>query len=685
MRPKKYIHSQKRLPQRHMSSRPRRRKSLEHRDVTAYNAATVARDKGNKNENELDHLCRQRKYASTSILPTLHDNYSSSDATNVPAAAATAAATTTTAAYTDFAEKIEFTLPPMSIAEDDTIDDVLSRSFFAVSLWIGMYLRACHTRDNSCARWFTNVHLIDVATVQRMLTNSVVMGVYMWNMVCMRLQCRKFRLETWRAMANSSSADALFEGLPSALARQREHMVSAECAGNAPEVNLVNIVREFRMERVVTEEYTVPMHADDQRADIHKRGALVSVLDPASSCKTSAPRYDIEVLVNSGKLNEFVERLDGKCYIKFTWFMYQVLPIDFGLAILCWYRDVDGSDPHADFIRAEPLFAYLYRCIKNEDFDYSDCGGDEHNSAEKLSIRAEKLSQRKKKSDMAGHEAKNNQGELIEFLSTMLKSVICTRNVRQCRACRYTLIDVMQGSGSTTPEQKNRLRTCPVATCAISIKRRVNNMTKRIKKKNNEHELAISVSPVLKHMLSLILFKVKERERETLAGRDSVGFPRYNGTNEDGALKLIYKHKIGAQKTRHSEPVPTRVEDMKNYTVYPLTIRELLCIQDLYSFNATVNTASGAATHISVHVLDPFASRERSRFLVYIPMCAPDRSERAVAYVVVGVDNMARFWQHSPFHDGGRIVHVKSFRLSTSGVSRFRVQFIRDANEFVCR
>lgn len=574
-------------------------------------------------------------------------------------------------------DKIFVKLPRMKIIDDDEGDEVLDRSFHAVTLWMAMLIHSCHSNSKHQRAICTSRRFMTVATAKKLLRNSIVMGVYMWNVVCMRLYCRKSRSDVCRSIANAPEGDdgvsKMLHELPGTLARQRDYMVSCEYAQRAPEVNIVNIVREFCMQSVVRAQHVMPTVTDDMRADIHKRHALVNVLDPDCNPQATKANYNIDTMVNTGDLDRFYDEIDRQRYIKkFTWFMYRVLPLDFALRLLDWYNNISGSNPHRDLVDARALFLYMYTCISGRGFE-----PDKGATATSLSERAKSLGSRQSKAEIDDQPRDHGQGELINFLDVMLNAVECTASARSCRPCQYTLIEVLKCSGSKSESERKELHKCPVAMCAVSIKCRVSNMTKRIQKRTGEHQLPIAMSPVLKQMLSLIVFKNKM----TVVGRTQ------RCRDAERTHAPVYRWSAATPRGGGRDTQDVSVADMKQYTMYPFTIEELFRLRDLNTFLISVAKKSGALAHLSVHVVDLFKSRDECRFLVYAPFASPAKDEEhrkyVSAYIVRGVRNMAAFWRHSPFADSSRVLRIKSFRLSTGGTLDFKRTFLNNVERFV--
>lgn len=595
----------------------------------------------------------------------------------------------------------------------------MMRSFHAVTLWIAMLLK----RYNAVSRTRRGVRQppkISVEAIETVIRNSVVMGIYMWDVVCMRLQARKFRIDVCHhsssAIGDKDDGTHRFHNFGTRVRTERRHMCSRTYVDTWPEVSICNIVQEFSMGGVVKSEHVIPVRTDSYRADLDKRHEVVQLLDPNRNAREPRTIYDTVVMKEQGHLDKLY---DWMCVSrrtnKFAFFVYNELPMNFVMFMLQWYSRIDGTDPHRDFVRAEPLFAFFYKQLSGRDFsaevEFNDQqqwrprhdGAADPKAVAKarvaLSERASHLGSRQSKDDSRNRNdngRSHGQEELIEFLRVMLQSIRVTEDDRKCRVCRTELVRVLTGSTSTTKAENNVLSRCPVAMCALSIKRRVQNMTKQIRKPDSAFMLEKSASPVLKQMLSLVSSIAKMRANGTPVGE-------LRALTESARTPITYKHKAATDSLQERVDAVRSVEDMSDYTVYPFTVEELLHIDDVHSFVVHVSMASGALTHLSIHVLDPHVERKHSRFLVYTPFyhgvgsvttsessdndlgaSSGSRGRSVMAYVINGVKNMKTFWHLSPFNKvESSIVNVQAFRLSDRPVDVFCRKFPRVVATFV--
>lgn len=549
---------------------------------------------------------------------------------------------------------------------------VMLRSFHATALWIAMLLRRYYV--GAAPLDDTNVPPISCDALAAVVRNSVVLGIYMWDVVCMRLQCRKFRRDVLynREVVERINRDAS-EEVPRFVA-ERRRMCDRTYINDWPEVSIQSVVREFVMRGVVAAERKVPVRTDPDRANLDKRYALVKLLEASSPSSTREPRnsYEIEVMINQGYIDQLNEMLrKWRCTKKFAWFVFYVLPMKFTLFMLRWYDRMDGDEPHQDFVRAEPLFLYFYGILARREFVANE------KSAAGIIKEAEELGQRRSDNVQVANGAPHGQEELIIFLDVMLNAIRCTRQQQRCKSCACTLIDALYGSASTTPDMNRELRRCPVAMCALSIKRRVQNMTKRISKGTSSCPLEVAASPVLKQMLSLVSITAKAR-RDREARREPPP------PNASLSASIVHKHRLRREAFAGDILAAAHVDDMAEFTVYPFTVEEMLKLSDARSFVMSVNMASGALMHLSIHVLDPDVDRRDSRFLVFTPFCQLGEDvARVGSYVVHGVRDMVRFWENSPFNDRNRIMDVQVFRVGDESTRKFCANLFDTIPDFV--
>lgn len=659
--------------------------------------------------------------------------------------------------YLKYVEVMVYTDLPEICLLSETVqcDDVMTRAFHAVTLWIAMLLKRYYESDDDLPS-----PPVERNTIKKIICNSVLLGIYMWDVVCMRLQCRKFRAELCRHSTVVASNDASrFRNFAQRMRSECNNMASRMYVESWPEISIRNVVHEFDMEGVVRSEHTIPVRTDPQRANLDKRYSIVQMLEPLRNNRDPRTNYEIEVMIHRGAVNQLYKNMcEWRCTKKFAWFVFYALPLRFTLYMLKWFARIDGTDPHSDFVRAEPLFAFYYYKLSGRVFsdqDASTIATDEHSTTTRKTIGVHTFAPQLKNvrlalggdsgddavaaqaktpnlreckddamvsddSDSAADQSSpppppsHGQEELIGFLHVMLRSIRCTVAERRCRVCSTKLISVLSGSTSTTESENAILRQCPVAMCALSIKRRVQNMTKAVGKRHSEFVLERSASPVLKQMLSLVSTIAKMRDdcnrrcsrgnrRNSFAMRTTKTSSESNSFGGAAAAAAVsttltarptiaYKYSASCDKVDERLDAVRCVDDMREFTVYPFTIEELLCIKDVRTFVVNVNMASGTLAHLSIHVLDPLSAREHSRFLVYTPFFYDTRRDGRLArgsrrtvtsYIISGIDNVAAFWRASPFDDAERIVNVRTFRLCDKHVNRFCERFPRVVADFV--
>lgn len=564
-----------------------------------------------------------------------------------------------------------------------------------ISMWISMFIRVFYsTRSQMDPK---NVYYMNYKCVEKMLRSAVFMGTYMWWVISIRLQVRRTRSDTCRGMANredmrSSSSiisdsssgededdkDGDNEAIVRMLHAERKRMCEVDFLSSSCSITLDSVMREFHFNKVIKCRWTVPIRIKESHAEMCKRFVL------ANSIYNNGDReltklYDLEIPMETGDVIEVSRKLTMFQSIdKSTWHLFHAMPIEFHMYMLLWMEMDDGSDPHMSFVRARPMFEYMFECISSKGgsgevliFDRNERDAvDDTNFSSTVD---------------ADYTSEEDEHQLVPYFRSMIESIDKSADRRDCTVCRDYLISILSGSGSSTPGVDQEFARCPIAKCASDTKKRVQNLTKSIDKSyvSGEHPRATAVVPILKQIITNITAKAS-----AYANRNSQG-SLYTRKAKKTTCSIVNKYTLErpydvSTIDEMNVRLPRHISDLADLTVYPLTLTELTQIRDVHSFSGQTYSASGRPLTMSVHVLDPHMNRDESRYLIYDSSTYGGRNNSAgTAYVVQNRQNLISFWENCPFGQSSKSMRIELYSLSTRGTVQFKESFIDSVGELI--
>lgn len=566
-----------------------------------------------------------------------------------------------------------------------------------ISLWVSMLIRIFYCTKSQLEP--NRVYYMNYKCVEKMLHNAVVMGTYMWWVIAIRLQVRRTRSDACRTMANRESSGLSSSGddddqqigderrptIERMLRSERRRMADLNFLSSSPAITLDSVMREFDLDKTVKRRWRVPIRMRQSHAEMCKRFVL------ANSIYNNGDReltklYDLEIPMETGDVIEVSRKLTMFQSIdKSTWHLFHAMPIEFHMYMLLWMEMDDGSDPHMSFVRARPMFEYMYECITTRgtgEYLVFDRGGKEEQARESS---ASSIKDDDYEDTSSAYTSEEDEHQLVPYFRTMIRSIDASHSRRRCAVCREYLISILSGSGSSTPGVDKQFARCPIAKCASDTKKRVQNLTKSIDKSyvSGEHPRATAVVPILKQIITNITAKASAYSNRNSQG--SLYTRRAKKTTRSIVNKYTLERPYDVECIDEARVrLPRHISELSNLTVFPMTLTELTQISEVHSFSGETYGASGRPLQMSVHVLDPHLARDKSRYLVYDSSTYCGRYNSAgTAYVVQNRENLIKFWEHCPFGQTERSMSIALHSLSTRGTVQFKRSFLTSVAELV--
>ena len=211
-----------------------------------------------------------------------------------------------------------------------------------------------------------------------------------------------------------------------------------------------------------------------------------------------------------------------------------------------------------------------------------------------------------------------------------------------------------------------------------------------------------AVSPIFKQIITNIISKCnKVTSRKKSSGASSsksiiegiidtyvIDMSR-SGTRDilcRRTLDAVYNKEIVANSPSILN-VFSGIEEMSVFTVYPLTLGELLAVEDINVFSIRTDTAAGSTSSIFIHVLDPhLKDRSLSRFMVYNPYArGGNESDTGRANstgsttILNSADDLIEFWRNSSFSKS----HSSAYYVQAYSVSSDSESVIQSFNKYM--
>jgi hypothetical protein len=575
-----------------------------------------------------------------------------------------------------------------------------SNAFASISIWISMLIRSYYSAKVEIRSVPASIFYVDDTDIDTIINSSVVLGIYMWWVTAIRLQVRHTRSDAIRSLANrgdelsprdgqydvfSGQTGATYEheskrrikAVADQLGRNRANMASHDFVSCAPIVTLNSLTREFNFDDAILRQWEIQIRVKTDHANMCKRLNLIDSL--YSNAKREITRLDnLGITPDMNNLAEVSRKLTHwRSIQKSTWHMFHSMPIEFHLYMLLWMEMDDGSDPHMSFVRARPMFVYLYECISDGDITDNSDDSDEDRKSKVVAKTKNGRNKRRIK-------ACDGEHQLAPYLKCIIEAIDKCEHEVSCLVCRKHLISILSGSGSSTPKIDSILDKCAIAICAVETKRRVQNLTKTVDKGyvDNETPQATAVSPILKQIITNIASRAdayrKVHFRDRAVPRKTKSVTRSIVNNRTLNRPYNFETIVDRKNMR----LPKHVSELRNLTVYPLDMSELLNIESAHSFLMSIYGASGAQISLSIHVLDPTLERSKSRYLVYDSFASSGRSggiSAGTACIIDNTKNLISFLEASPFGEGSSSnVNVQLYKLSTRGTNDFRRTFVKN-------